>query len=910
MASMPSFESILLQVHRRLDIPFDSKKKTAFLKLDQKLANKQRSFFELVGNIFEQLDLADNLTADLFTNIEQWGSFNERIRNLVCTHQAEPRQVIWYLAGYLYMPSLGKQLAYWKIEESQGKGMPGGKLWYLPEACGDELKLPFTQVCEWLEDLLGDQLTAMAPQLAGSLDQASVSRTLYNWGKSKSVTPSRSTIQSYFSDEAQLDFKGVLSLEHGLDPEAKFEAVKDFVGNKGLTAESLLHEVPDHEVVECALSRVSDDVDETVKARFVEVITERYAKPSVKTIRQRLLVARAAQAGYKALFDLLLGDGVDYTCADPRKNKVLQLIQILKVSYNLAMDAHIEFPRDWSEQDRYFDAAIPNLYRKDLFLSVMRTVSADCTENLVHQLSRMFNDLAAGEPLETLLHFDEASAQEVVTVKKARWAQWAAEDTELKSAKGRIRSKSPWRVLQAVEQYRAVSSLLQDTTLSFKARWQAAQRMRELARTPEQKVGAVISELSLILHNDDRQQQTAASRDQVEELLVEAKRFGAEELCKAVWLNYKAKHQLSCNEFDEARATFKEALIACGERSYGQLHGQIARDGLALEAGAPREKSSLSNYQYYYSNMLLNDAFEEGFDPNTPFEDVAVSLAEYFWDDLYKSYPGEPREDHLSLASIDEMCAGLKLVQEGRQDEMQQWLKRNKSDLGGKRSREVRGDTVLMLLLKMLSDFEAKKKHPLMASNRAAATEFSTMCESIRQTTLLIIDAWPKLANVPDWKRQSPLMLAVNNGESVIRDRLLSKEADVGLQDFKGRTALHAAVAANSLESLEALLSERGGDRALQMTDIAEHSILHTAVKMGNQKIVALILSKRPELANSPNYEDQSPLVQAQELAKGGDFYSLMVKTLRGEDRDHGSLADYREVAQFLTGGGGGVISG
>jgi len=579
MASMPSFEKILIQVHRCLDIPLDSKKKAALLKLDQKLANKQRYFFELVGNIIEKLDLADHLTADLFTNIEQWGSFNERIRNLVCTHQAEPRQVIWYLAGYLYMPSLGKQLAYWQIEEPLDKGMPGGRFWYLPEACGDELKLPFTQVCEWLEDLLGDQLMAMAPQLAGSLDQASVSRTLYNWGKNKSVTPSRSTIESYFSDESQLNFTGTLSLGHDLDLETKFEAVKAFVGEKGLTAESLLQEVTDHEVVECALSCASDAVHETVKARFVELITERYAKPSMKTIRQRLVVAKAAQAGYKALFDLLQGDDVDYTCADPRKNKVLQLIQILKVSYNLAMDAHIECHGNRREWDRYFDAAIPKLYRTDLFLSVMRTVSADCTENLVYQLSRMLNDLKAGEQLETLLHFDEASAQEVLSVKRTRWAQWAAENIEMKSANDRIRSKSPWRVLQTMEHYRAVSSLLQDTTLSFKARWQAAQRMRELARTPEQKLGAVISELSLILHNDDRKQQTSTSRDQVEELLIEAKGLGAEELCKAVWLNYKAKHQLSCNHFDEARKTFREALISCGERSYGQLHGQIARDG-------------------------------------------------------------------------------------------------------------------------------------------------------------------------------------------------------------------------------------------------------------------------------------------------------------------------------------------
>jgi len=153
-------------------------------------------------------------------------------------------------------------------------------------------------------------------------------------------------------------------------------------------------------------------------------------------------------------------------------------------------------------------------------------------------------------------------------------------------------------------------------------------------------------------------------------------------------------------------------------------------------------------------------------------------------------------------------------------------------------------------------------------------------------------------------------MLAVNNGEPAIRDRLLSKGAGVALQDFKGRTALHAAAAVNSLESLGALLSARGGDRALEMTDIAGHSILHTAVKMAGLNMVALILSKRPELIDAPNCEEQSPLDQAQELAKGGDFYSLMVKTLRGEDRDHGSLADYREVFQFLTGVEAGVISG
>lgn len=913
MASMPGFEKVLFEVHRCLDIPFDSKKRDRLFKMNQTLSVKQKYFFDLIENMLDQLDLDADVSHDLVSNISAWGGFNQQIRTLTCTHQAELKQVIWYLFGYLYMPGLGRQLAYWHIDAPLDKGMPGGGFWYLPNIVGEELKLPVVQVFEWLEDLLEDPLQRVASSLAGGLDrdEKGVSsgtsadshlRTLYNWRSKKASIPKVSTINTYFSNETQLDFTGAFHLETGLDTQGQFERAKAFVEGKGLIQQSLSHEFTNTRIVERALSEPSGQLNETEKIEFIEMIAERYAQPSMRTVRQRLIVARTVQAGYKALVEVLLGADFDDTCTDLNQNKALQLIAILKMSYNLAIDANLAFPNDWSEQEKHYDAAIPELYRQDLFLSVMKTVYPDCTKNLTTQLSQIFEDLAPSDELETLLHYNQDSWKEISTFKQARWSKWAAERKELKAASKEIRSKSPWRVMQKTAYFRTAYLLLQDSTLSFKAREQACRRIKDLAISPEQQLYAIFSELSLILDNENCQYQTKESSVRAEALLVEAKFLDAKKLGNGIWLNYKAKHLISSNQFDEARKIFKCALEACGERSYGQLHGQIARDGFALDVGLPREKFSLTNYEYYYQNLLLNCAFEDDFAPNTSFEDVAVLQAEYFWSELYKPYPGVTPVSERSLIKVEAMMEGFKLLLREREDEFTDWLERHKSDLGCKRSKDLRGDTALMLFIKMLFDFENKRHHPLIGVDISVAEGFSKICETLRIVVLRMIDAWPKLVDMYDYKRQSPLMLAVDNDEPLIRDKLLSRDTDVCLQDFKGRTVLHAAVAAGSLQSLKALLEARGGDRAIHLKDIAEHSILHIAVKVGSPQAVGVILSKQPALADAMSCEGQSPRWQAQELAKGEGFYSLVVNAMRENARPHGSISDYRKVAdQFLA---------
>lgn len=75
-------------------------------------------------------------------------------------------------------------------------------------------------------------------------------------------------------------------------------------------------------LLEAVLASPSSD-DEA--QRFVELVEERWSAPSMATVRRRLLVARMVQDGYRRLGRFLLGEEFQEDCADPARNKVLQL---------------------------------------------------------------------------------------------------------------------------------------------------------------------------------------------------------------------------------------------------------------------------------------------------------------------------------------------------------------------------------------------------------------------------------------------------------------------------------------------------------------------------------------------------------------------------------------------------------
>jgi ankyrin repeat protein len=76
------------------------------------------------------------------------------------------------------------------------------------------------------------------------------------------------------------------------------------------------------------------------------------------------------------------------------------------------------------------------------------------------------------------------------------------------------------------------------------------------------------------------------------------------------------------------------------------------------------------------------------------------------------------------------------------------------------------------------------------------------------------------------------------------------------MQDFYGRTALHAAIASNSLQCVEAILSK--DQEVANIYSDGNQSVLHTAVKFGQPAIIKTLISSAPQLSVHMNTDGKS----------------------------------------------------
>jgi hypothetical protein len=138
------------------------------------------------------------------------------------------------------------------------------------------------------------------------------------------------------------------------------------VKRKALTADTLRVEIPMAAPgrMEAILEGYADANEQAV---FVECLAERYAAPSMHTVRQRLLLARAVQDGYPlAQVSLPERGSAMYRSA---AKKSCYDFAIYKLVYNLTVDAW----RHCSEQgeaaeNAWFEEHLPEWDRNGLFL--------------------------------------------------------------------------------------------------------------------------------------------------------------------------------------------------------------------------------------------------------------------------------------------------------------------------------------------------------------------------------------------------------------------------------------------------------------------------------------------------------------------------------------------------------------
>lgn len=897
MSTLPLVEAILLEIHQSLGCPsYQSTKKNKFATGQDSLAAHKAMGEDVLNAIFDALDMDPSARFDAIDNLTEFGNAYKYLELNTWTFAADERQILWLLLGYFYMPSLARRAAFWNLGEALDKGMPGGRFWYLPEPREVDgkpsLYPPAAQVLDWLLDLLGVTLEEFADQRSESTDgrHDGLRRSLYNWRTG--TTPELSTIEKYFSNGLQMNFKGAFSLDNSSSPAEQFADALEFVKRKQLTADQLRLEIPMIEPgrLEASLDGSADDEE---KAAFVEYLARRYAAPSTQTIRQRLLFARMVQDGYTRLLKFLC-PGVDRQCADARQNKLLQLFAIYKLAYNMTIDGWRNC-RDQGEaaENAWFEEHLPSWDKHGLFLSILPSQRDIANSALAELLTRHFAEMQPGATLEDHVGLDTESAGPIIQRNIERMKATADEAKAEFELTERLKTTSPWRTLHKENRYWVVGQIAQRKDLGLKVSQAAIQRLRELAATPSETLQAALFELDSHLNNE-RSNRPRNTRDLVQALLEETESSPAYELWEAAILQYKAKHLLACNDFEGAGKLFKDSLEAVRKRCYGSLRGEVARDCLAVEVA--NQKLIVNNHEKYYREMLAGGMMTEC-EQLPSIEETARWASEYFWNTLYKPYPGVP------LLKRRASCVGRKMIEElvpmfftGEEDGLLAWITANRQLLKSNLP-DVDGNSVLMLLIKMRTSF-AQGLYKLPAALLDGEQQnFAAMLEHWKQFFGLLAQQAPTQLNIADIKCQTPLMLMAEAGDTDLVRIMLQAGADPEMQDWQSMTALHSAIKSRVNSCVDALLDY---PCSLDKITFDGQSPLHTAAWTANLHATKRLLQLAPELAWKRNAHGMTPLEQVEALIENPDSLSSLADKLAQNGRRCATKQELVSIGNLL----------
>jgi hypothetical protein len=896
MSAFPTIESLLLQAHQALGASgpgFKLKSEDKALFADIGLSEERQGAISqrLLADIQTTFDLDDKSTAYFFKGLMEWSNHHKHLELNTWTGGASDRQVAWYLASRSIVPILARLLAFWDVDGALAPGMPTGKFWFLPTIDREtgQIELPLPKVVDWLVDLFGLPINQVQQHLGNDDDaekgrQDSLLRNLYNWKTGK--LPRVASIASMFPDGAagaDTDvFAGTFAPDLTLPNEQLLAAALSFIGRKELTPQALSQQImfPNVERLSAVLSGEGTDQE---NQHLVHALRIRYAVPSQPTIRQRLLLARAVQSVYASLCELLC-PGVDPNCTDPAANKVLQLISLFTRVFNLTIEVHgrLAVPNE-EEEDRHFEAMMTPFERYDLLLAIVPSRKHVSYLEVPSLWSRRFASMSGEAPLEDLMPTSADRIEDFVQAVTVQLLREEDLDRRVADVVERCRRSSPWRALQE-QGFDVLRRVISVGNLSPRARALACERLQEVANSPEQSAEAALQRALNLLASQDVVR-SASLASQVDGLLQLANDSLQGSHHEPLLLATRAKQLLYRGLLKDAQAQYRKALAASSTWSCGRLRGEIARDLLAIEvadAALPTEEHSSAGK--YYRNMVAFGMFKA-----TPpgLEDTAIRAHDYFWKDLFKPYRDAP--DIKSPHTVKCQDLLLELAREIVRNDgfnAQAWLDENRKALSKQRLRDVRGDSVLTFFLKSLAEMR----------NAAPPEPLARMHSFL----LTLIAAWPEQVKISDYKAQSPLMLAANDGEIEIVRGLLAGGADLDAQDYLGRTPLHAAISGDSRPCIELLLA--AGPDIKRLTFGENQSVLHTAIRIGNVPVIRLLAGALPDLLFATNLNGDSPIDEAQSLLEHYDqFCSMMANQSSRPPATREALAEVIAMLKQLT---------
>lgn len=894
MACLPSFEEILTKVHLGLGLgKLDNKKRFTGYKME--ISGHVDQTMEMLNGIYKALELDALAREDATTRLEMLNGILKTLELKTWTGDASPQQVMWHLLASVHVPVWARNLAFWSLENVErdlppiDAGMPGGEFWFLPFLHREtgKMQMPLAKVLDWLIDLLdAPSLTAAATALAGDsqygseIDPEALVRKLRYWATGK--TPHPGEIEALFPDSAAMAFPGAWALPEEMAPDAQFESALAFVIDRKLSnAEQLAGEIPMTAERLCPIFDRSASSEE--KEIFVRNIAIRYAAPDMATVRQRLRVARLVQDGYQELLSFLCPDLLPEQQNDPRHNKVLQLLALFETIYNKTIEAWHHGNTD-VEQDAWFEADLDPVSHYELLAILSSFAWQERIDLLAKRLTRRFLSLAPEQGLEDILAANEEYLGAVLRPRVERIRSELQEEQRLPELLERVRAASPYRALQSESSFWVLSQFAQHFGLTEKIRTMALDRLSEVAATPLERGSVKLLVLGFILNGEGRSWPKGMDvRGQVRQLLEVAEADAeAWEAWKAPFLRFTAKHALSENRLGDAERHFKAALDACSERSFGGVRGEIAKDGFAVAiARTPLNK----NHQLYYKNMIH---FTEHPTDALSFENAAAECEEFFWSDLYRPYPGLDPLANQSMTNFKQAFSEtFGLIETADWNGLRDWMSSNKR-LFRSNLKDARKNSVLMLWIKLLYD---RRFASLWNASETTRQHVKNRREAIR----LLLELWPEQAKMTDFKGQTPLMLAADNGDAELT-LLLAPFSEIDAQDYLGRTALHAAVAGRSVPCLEIIL-DRNPD-VLKVSEREENTALHTAVRFGWLSGCRLIVESFPGLTRKTNTDGQTPHEMASEILTHYEEWRDFMR--RAQKRRIGSENAIREIVTLF----------
>jgi len=180
--------------------------------------------------------------------------------------------------------------------------------------------------------------------------------------------------------------------------------------------------------------------------------------------------------------------------------------------------------------------------------------------HLPEVLTSRFASLRTGQPLEDWRLGDAARAAALLETKRTRWVAQLHDMGALETALQAVRTQPLNAAVTAITSIAATRNLALEHEYAS-VRLAVAQRMAQVADTDDQRLDAALIHADIYL-NGQLRPEPAHARALVDDLLQAIAENPARSRRMPQWLNARAKHCISSNDFQRARTYFRDALEA------------------------------------------------------------------------------------------------------------------------------------------------------------------------------------------------------------------------------------------------------------------------------------------------------------------------------------------------------------